>query len=90
MELIEHNGEKYQVLSWKKPEDTEYEIGDMCFGVYAAMYGDGPYVIVSMGDGTFKPAYFSFENGDPQPLFVMDMPGIRGKGLLKINENEAD
>jgi len=76
MRTIEHEGKLYRVLVWQKPEDTEYDAGHVCYGVYPAKYGDGPYLIVAKGDKTFKTLYFTFTNGDPQPLYVLDIPAI--------------
>lgn len=88
MKLIEFDGVKYIPFEWQKPEDTDYAIGEICFGIYAAIYGDGPYLIVANGDKTFRPFGFRFKTDkDVQPLLVLTMPGIGRKGLIESEES---
>jgi len=91
MKLIELDGKKYKPYGWQKPEDTDYPIGEVCFGIYAAKYGDGPYTIVSYGDKTFQPLEFKFKTEeDVQPLYVLPMPGIDRKGFIEVIDHETD
>ena len=89
MKTIEIEGKLYEPFEWQKPEDTDYPIGEICFGIYAAQYGDGPYLIVANGDKTFEPFNFRFKEEVVQPLFVLPMPGIGMHGLMEVSRNEA-
>ena len=91
MDIIEYNGKKYKSFEWQKPEDTDYSIGDLCFGIFAAKYGDGPYLIVANGDKTFRPYDFEFKTDEKvQPLYVLEMPGIGIHGFRELYKHETD
>ena len=91
MKLIEFEGKKYKPFEWQKPEDTDYAIGEVCFGIFPAKYGDGPFLLVANGDKTFRPLYFDFKAGeDIQPLYVLEMPGIGIKAFRELYRHEID
>ena len=91
MKTIEIEGKKYKPFEWQKPEDTDYAFGDICFGIYAAKYGDGPYLVVAKENNRFEPMNFKFKTDeDIQPLYVLPMPGIGIKCFRELYPYETD
>ena len=92
MKLIEIDGKKYKPFEWQKPEDTDFAIGEICFGLFTAEYGSGPYLIVANGDKTFQPygGFRSKVHVGVQPLYVLEMPGVGIKCFRELYSYETD
>ena len=74
MKLIKHEGQCYWEMSWQKPEDTDYFLGECCYGIYPMTCYTAPVLVMANGDRTFRPVHHDF--GNIQPLYVLGIPAI--------------
>ena len=84
MKQIKYEGKIYWEMSWQKPKDTDYAVGECCYAVYPMRCYTAPVLVMANGDGTFNPLHHDF--GKIQPLYVLGIPAINEITFVRCPE----